>query len=226
MRGPGLRGGPDSSEVRSPSCLRLSACLSQDTWRLRTFPSRGTVPDCCRENRTSDRRVAPLTTPTCHRSPCRRPAPHAAVEAAPPRWGPNTDPPRSRRPPLLPRTTPVHTTSSGMCPCAAASTPIGSSAAAEAGAQPPTARAAFLATSRAFPSAAARSVSWGDRLLPARAWRLFLSGCSVGIVSERKGERGGGGGPESEIRPPPVPERCLTRPRTRLVPAKRTEEWH
>src|SRR6185437_5104250 len=37
-------------EVRSPSCLRLSACLSLDTWRLRTFPSRGMGPDCCREN--------------------------------------------------------------------------------------------------------------------------------------------------------------------------------
>ena len=44
--------------------------------------------------------------------------------------------------------------------------------------------------------------------------------------SSGRGKGGGGGGPESEIRQPPVPERCLTRQRTRLVPAKRTEEWH
>src|SRR6185436_19768898 len=41
-------------EVRSPGCL--SACLSWDTWRPRTFPGRGTGPVYCRKDRTSDRR--------------------------------------------------------------------------------------------------------------------------------------------------------------------------
>ena len=43
-------GGPE------PRLFGLSACLSRDTWRLRTFPSRGTGPDHCQENRTPDRR--------------------------------------------------------------------------------------------------------------------------------------------------------------------------
>src|SRR6185312_15647036 len=43
-------------EVRSPGCLCLSACLSWDTWRPRTFPGRGTGPVYCRKDRTSDRR--------------------------------------------------------------------------------------------------------------------------------------------------------------------------
>src|SRR6185437_5038678 len=52
-RGPGpYEGSGTPPEVRSPSCLRLSAYFSLDTWRLRTFPSGGTGPDCCRENRT------------------------------------------------------------------------------------------------------------------------------------------------------------------------------
>ena len=41
-------------EVRSPGCL--SACLSWDTWRPRTFPGRGTGPVYYRKDRTSDRR--------------------------------------------------------------------------------------------------------------------------------------------------------------------------
>ena len=43
-------------EVRSPGCLCLSACLSWDTWRPRTFPGRGTGPVYCWKGRTSDHR--------------------------------------------------------------------------------------------------------------------------------------------------------------------------
>ena len=43
-------------EVRSPGCLCLSACLSWDTWRPRTFPGRGSGPVYCRKDRTSDRK--------------------------------------------------------------------------------------------------------------------------------------------------------------------------
>ena len=51
-----LRGVRTLREVRSPGCLCLSACLSWDTWRPRTFPGRGTGPVCCWKGRTPDHR--------------------------------------------------------------------------------------------------------------------------------------------------------------------------
>ena len=44
MRGPGLRGGPDSSGGPEPRLFGLSACLFRDTRRSWTFPSRETGP--------------------------------------------------------------------------------------------------------------------------------------------------------------------------------------
>ena len=44
MRGPGLRGGPDSTGGPEPRLFGLSACFFRDTWRPRTFPRQGTGP--------------------------------------------------------------------------------------------------------------------------------------------------------------------------------------
>ena len=57
MRGPGPRGGPDSLGGPEPWLLALERpSKAWDTWRSQTFPGRGTGPDLCREDRTSDRR--------------------------------------------------------------------------------------------------------------------------------------------------------------------------
>ena len=57
MRGPGPRGGPDSLGGPEPWLLALERLSKAwDTWRSQTFPGRGTGPDLCREDRTSDRR--------------------------------------------------------------------------------------------------------------------------------------------------------------------------
>ena len=56
MRGPGPRGGPDSLGGPEPWLLALERLSKAwDTWRSQTFPGRGTGPDLCREDRTSDR---------------------------------------------------------------------------------------------------------------------------------------------------------------------------
>ena len=55
MRGPGPRGGPDSLGGPEPWLLALERLSKAwDTWRSQTFPGRGTGPDLCREDRTSD----------------------------------------------------------------------------------------------------------------------------------------------------------------------------